>query len=279
VTAPTAIGFVGLGDMGAPMAERLLLAGADLQFFARRPEVADHFVELGGRSATTLRQLGAASDVVEIVVTGDAAVRDVVLGDNLLAGMRPGSVMAVHSTIHPDTCRELADVAERRGVDFIDAPVSGGRERARVGALTVMLGGATSACDRVAPLFAPFASLVRRMGPVGAGQVAKLLNNFFALAHEATARAELRLAAEVGLDMAAALEVLPTCSGSSERLKVLAATGGFVHPKGDAVRFTMFAEELALVRDLAARWGVDLGPTETIVVDYVEHAWAKARDA
>ena len=114
-------------------------------------------------------------------------------------------------------------------------------------------------------LFAPFASLVRRMGPLGAGQVAKLVNNYFALAHEATAHAEVRLIAQLGLDVPIALEVLSTCSGSSQRFKVLASARAFVHPKGDAVRLAMIREELQLVRRLAGQLDVELGPSEGFI--------------
>src|SRR5262245_56107831 len=110
------VGFVGLGDQGAPMAQMILRAGWPLSVYARRPATLDPFRDTAAVIVPSLRELGARTDLVFICVLNDAQVEEVVLGDNILAGMQPGGVIAVHSTVHPDLRRRLAGLAAERGV-------------------------------------------------------------------------------------------------------------------------------------------------------------------
>src|SRR5438093_3735174 len=122
----TRVGFIGLGSQGGPMARRIVEGGFPLTIWARRPELVEPFADTPASVASTPAELGAASDVVGICVMGDADVEDVLLRDDgVLLGMAAGGVVAIHSTIHPDTCRRVADEAARRDVAVIDAPVSG----------------------------------------------------------------------------------------------------------------------------------------------------------
>ena len=131
----TRAGFIGLGSQGGPMARRIAEAGLPLTLWARRPESVAPYADTAAVVAASPAALGAASDVVGVCVVADADVEAVLLGpDGVLAGMAPGGVVAVHSTIRPDTCRRLAERAAERGVALVDAPVSGGarpRPRAR----------------------------------------------------------------------------------------------------------------------------------------------------
>src|SRR5437763_11852468 len=135
-------GFIGLGSQGGPMARRIVESGHSLAIWARRPETLEPFRDTAATVATSPAEVGAGSDVVGICVMADADVEDVVLRDDgVLAGMASGGVIAIHSTVHPDTCRKVAEQAAARGVDVIDAPVSGGAPAASEGRLLIMVGG------------------------------------------------------------------------------------------------------------------------------------------
>jgi 3-hydroxyisobutyrate dehydrogenase-like beta-hydroxyacid dehydrogenase len=211
------VGMVGLGDQGAPMARRYLERNWPLTFFARRPEVIREFTDRGATFAPTMRELGAASDVVLVIVVHDRQVRDVVIDQKMMESMEPGGVIVLHSTIHPDTCDEVAAAAAPYGVHVVDAPVSGGQQRTRDGELTMPVG-----CDdpdvfqAVEPVLAVCGSMVQRMGALGSGQIVKLLNNLYYCAHLVTARDEAQLVSRLGIDVEAAAKLLPTCTGASE---------------------------------------------------------------
>ncbi|MET7400882.1 NAD(P)-dependent oxidoreductase [Dactylosporangium sp. NPDC005572] len=211
------VGFVGLGDMGAPIARRIADSGFPTAVWARRPESLAPFVDV--KHAPDLASLAAGCDVVGICVFDDEDVRDVMLAPGgLLAGASPATVFMVHSTIAVSTCRELAVVAQNRGVVVIDVPVSGSRLRAEAGTLSVMVGGPVEAVQRVRPVLDTFAVHVYHLGGLGSGLVAKALNNvlFFANLHLAATAVET--AAGLGLDETTAATVLRSSSGSSVAL-------------------------------------------------------------
>jgi 3-hydroxyisobutyrate dehydrogenase-like beta-hydroxyacid dehydrogenase len=220
------VGFIGLGSQGAPMARRIAEAGHPLTIWGRRAASVEPFADTGATVATTPAALGAESDVVGICVVGDADVEEVLLGpDGVLAGMAPGGVVAIHATVHPDTCRRLAEEAAHHDVAVIDAPVSGGAPAAEQGRLLVMAGGDEAALDRCRPVFAAFADPVIHLGPVGSGQVAKLVNNLALTVHMGVALSTFSLADGLGVDRSALAEVLAHGSGGSRAAAILAASG------------------------------------------------------
>src|SRR5579875_2511609 len=171
------VGFLGLGDMGGAIVSQIIGAGYATHLWARRPEVLDAFSGPAVHRADTPALLAGAVDLVGICVWDDAAVRDVLYGsDGVLAGCRPGTVVAIHSTVLPATVVEAAQAAAECGVAVVDAPVSGGREVALSGGLVVAAGGDDAAVERARPVFATFGDPVIHLGPVGAGQFAKLIN-------------------------------------------------------------------------------------------------------
>lgn len=206
-------GFIGLGDQGGPMAEMMLRASCPVMVWARRAETLAAYLALGATTAADPAALGAACDVVGLCVTGDADVRELVYARGLLAAMRPGAVLMIHSTIFPDTCREIARDAAERGVIVLDAPVSGSAARARAGTLLVIVGGDPAALERVRPLVETYADPILEVGDVGAAMTAKLINNLMAAVNYATAYDALALAAEVGLSPDHLREVALTGSG------------------------------------------------------------------
>ncbi|EME16714.1 NAD(P)-dependent oxidoreductase [Rhodococcus triatomae] len=203
------VGFIGLGLQGAPIARRIVESGHETTLWARRPESLEPFADTAAKTAGTPAELAAASDVVCLCVIADDDVRQVVTGhDGVLPGLAPGGVIVVHSTIHPDTCRELAELAEAQGVSFVDAPVSGGPVAAAEGRLLVMAGGDTDVVERCRPVLETYAGPLVHLGGVGSGQVTKLLNNLLFTANLSTAYSTFTLGESLGVDPAKLGEVI-----------------------------------------------------------------------
>lgn len=209
----TRLGFIGLGSQGAPMARRQLDAGYPLVLWARRPHTLEPFADTQARVAATIAELGAQVEHVGICVVDDAGVEQVCA--ELIPAMRPGGRIAIHSTVHPELCRSLAQQAAARDLSLIDAPVSGGGGGAAAGTLTVMVGGEEAAVNAARPMFEAFAGLIVHLGDVGAGQMAKLVNNALMAAHVAIAQQGLDAAGALGLDRAALVELVKVSSGRS----------------------------------------------------------------
>jgi 3-hydroxyisobutyrate dehydrogenase-like beta-hydroxyacid dehydrogenase len=211
------VGFVGIGNQGGPIAERIALAGFPLSVWARRPEATAPFVTIGATAARDVADLGAC-DIVGICVLDDDAVTQVF--DTLLPALRPGAIVMILATIHPDTCVALARRAAERGVTLIDTPVSGGGDVARAGKLTVMAGGPADAIERCRPVIESFSSLLVHLGDVGAGQFAKLINNTLLTAHLALADEALNAGGALGLDRSALATLLAASSGRSYGVEI-----------------------------------------------------------
>lgn len=193
-------GFVGLGRIGAPMAERLVGAGLETTVFDVRPEAAEPLMGKGARAAASPRELAAACEVVGVCVRDDDDVRAVLAGEEgLLAGAKAGLVVAVHSTVLPGTVRALGAEAAARGVALLDACVTGGPTGAAQGTLTVMAGGEAEAVERARPFFDAFARQVVHAGPLGSGAAVKLCNNLMTYLGFLSAFEATFLAREAGL--------------------------------------------------------------------------------
>lgn len=222
----TRVGFIGLGSQGGPIARRIVEGGFPLTLWARRPESLEPYADTAASTASTPAELGAASDVVGLCVVGDADVEDVLLrADGVLEGMAAGGVVAIHSTIHPDTCARVAEHAARRGVGVIDAPVSGGGGAAARRKLLVMVGGEDEQLARCRPVFDTFADPVVHLGPLGTGQVAKLVNNLVFTALVSVGLETFAFADALGMDRSALAQVLASGSGGSRAAAILAGSG------------------------------------------------------
>jgi 3-hydroxyisobutyrate dehydrogenase len=213
-------GFIGLGSQGGPMAERQLAAGFPLTVWARRAEALEPFVARGATAAASVAELAATCDHVAICVVDDAGVA--AIADQVIPAMRPGSLLAIHSTILPASCEALAARCGERGIAFLDAPVSGGGGGAAAGTLTVMCGGSEAAFAQARPVFDSFAGLCVRLGEVGAGQRAKLVNNALMAASMGLAHAALAAGEALGVDRAALIELVKVSSGRSFGFEVYA---------------------------------------------------------
>ena len=216
MSALPTIGFVGIGNMGWPMAACLANAGYAVQVADARRAVADNFVQqVGGRVADSLAALAAASDVVITILPTSAHVGSVLetAEDNLLAGLKPGSVVIDMTSGQPAITRKLAERVAAMGAILIDAPVSGGVSRARTGDLAIMVGGDPAVLERVRPILLAMGSTILPCGSVGAGQAMKALNNLssgggFLIAVEA-----VLIGMRAGLDPAVMVDVLNASTG------------------------------------------------------------------
>jgi 3-hydroxyisobutyrate dehydrogenase len=221
------VGFIGLGSQGAPMARRIVEAGYDLTLWARRPATLEAFADTSAKTAESPAELAAASDLVCVCVVGDDDVREVLGGDTgVLAALAQGGIVAIHSTIHPDTCAEIAKSAAEQGVSVIDAPVSGGAPAVEEGRLLVMTGGEADVVERCRPVFATYGDPIVHLGPLGSGQVAKILNNLLFTANLGTAISTLELGESLGVSRERLCDVITNGSANSRALASMATSGG-----------------------------------------------------
>jgi 3-hydroxyisobutyrate dehydrogenase-like beta-hydroxyacid dehydrogenase len=206
------------------MARRIIEDGFPTTLWARRPESLEPYDGTDAAFAADRRALSAASDVLCVCVIGDADVDEVLRGDDgALAGMAPGGIVMIHSTVHPDTCRRLQnDFPELR---FVDAPVSGGGHMAAAKALLVMVGGDDDVIERCRPVLNTYANPLVHLGGLGAGQAAKLLNNSLFTAHLGLAASTFAIAGALGVDLDALTTVLAAGSGRSYAAEVIANSG------------------------------------------------------
>ncbi|MFD1814229.1 NAD(P)-dependent oxidoreductase [Rhodococcus gannanensis] len=201
-TESITVGYIGLGNMGAPMAKRLLDWPGGLVVCDARPEAVEPFVTDGARAAATPAAVAAEATVISVTVLDDAQVRDVVAGpDGILSTARPGTVIAVHSTISDTTAVELAQTCREKDVHLVDAPISGGAMGAQQGKLAVMVGADAEAFAAVKEPFGLFAELVVHAGDVGAGTRMKLARNLLHFISFTAATEAQRLAEAAGLDI------------------------------------------------------------------------------
>jgi 3-hydroxyisobutyrate dehydrogenase len=201
------IGFAGLGVMGGPMARHLVAAGHEVAGFNRSPAKARAWAEAtGGRHAPTVADAAGGAELFILCVGNDDDVRQVVL--EALPHLSPKAVIVDHTTTSARVAREMAEAAAGAGAAFIDAPVSGGQAGAKAGALSVMAGGDAAALARVEPVLRAYARAVKHMGPAGAGQLTKMVNQI-CIAGVVQGLAEaVHFARSAGLDTDAVYEAI-----------------------------------------------------------------------
>ena len=261
------VGFIGLGSQGAPMARRIVDAGYPVTLWARRPATLEPFADTPAKLAGSPADLAASSDLVCICVVGDADVEQVVAGERgVLAGLGAAGVIAVHSTVHPDTCRRLAGRAEAQGMRLIDAPVSGGGPAAAEGRLLVMAGGDAETVAYCRPVLATYGDPVVHLGPVGSGQLTKLLNNLLFTAHLATAASALTLGQALGVDPGRLADVMSHGSANSFALARIGDAGGTLD-RIAAFAGPLLQKDVRLMAEIAAAAGATAGAVMTAADD------------
>jgi len=271
------VAFAGLGVMGFPMAGHLARAGHEMTVFNRSPEKAERWVEAyGGQSAPTIAEAAKDAEMFLLCVGADKDVREVV--GEALPALRKGAVIVDHTTASAEVARELAAEADKRGVAFVDAPVSGGQAGAEAGQLTIMCGGEAAAFATARPVISAYAKAIRLMGGPGSGQLTKMVNQI-CIAGVVQGLAEgLHFARRAGLDPAGVYEAISKGAAQSwqmdNRWKTM-SEGRFDF--GFAVDW--MRKDLGLLLDESERNGARLGMTRMVDGFYAEvqamggHRW------
>ncbi len=245
------VGFIGLGAMGRHMAGHLMRGGHTLGVYARRAESAAPLVAAGATRYETPASLAAAAEVVFTIVTASSDFETVVLGaDGLIHGARAGSVVVDMETISPAVARSVAKTLEAKGIDMLDAPVSGGPMGAEQAALSIMVGGKPEVYARIQPLFACMGKTVTRVGDSGAGQVTKACNQLALLVTAQGVAEALHLAQRLGVDPAKVRDVMMSGVPASRVLELFGKRM-VEHNFDNGIDTRLYHKDLGIVLDLA----------------------------
>ncbi len=263
--------FIGLGVMGYPMAGYLQKAGHDVTVYNRTAAKADAWVaEYGGRSAATPAAAARNAEFVFCCVGNDDDVRAVTIeADGILEGLASGGLLVDHTTASATVAREVADAAAAQGVDFLDAPLSGGQAGAESGQLTIMVGGEPKVFERALPLLDCYAKACTRIGPVGDGQRAKMVNQVCIAGVVQGLSEALHLAKRGGLDVAAVIGAISKGAAQSWQMENRWET--MVNDEfefGFAVEW--MRKDLAIALEEAERVGAKLEMTKLVDDYYAE---------
>ena len=255
------VGFIGAGRMGRPMVARLVEADHDVRALGRTDEQRRDLERLGARAVSDVAEAGAQADVVVVCVFTDEQVRQVCLDGALLPAMKSGSTLVVHTTASPKTMEAIA--ARAGDVDVIDAPVSGGPHDIAAGKLTLFVGGADDTVERVRTVLGCYGDPVLHVGPIGAGQKVKLVNNALFAGHLGLLAESIRLGERLGVPESTLLDALPHGSATSRVLNIAAARGSvasFIEVAGEFV-----GKDVTVVRGIAEELGTDLGVLNDVI--------------
>jgi 3-hydroxyisobutyrate dehydrogenase len=255
------VGFVGLGTMGGAMAANLARAGFPLTVWNRTPGRAGPLRDLGAESAPSPAAVAAASDVVVVCVSDTPDVEVVLFGaDGLAEGARPGTLVIDCSTISPASTREFGTRLAERGIAIVDAPVSGGSEGAQKATLTIFVGGEAADVERARPVLAAMGKTITHVGPVGAGQAVKAVNQVIIAGTYLGVAEGMVLALKAGLDVPQVVEAL---LGGAAQSWVLANRSGRMiandYPLGFKV--ALHRKDLAIALELARELAAELPVT------------------
>jgi len=254
----TAVGFAGLGTMGAAMAANVARAGFHVRAWNRTPGRVAALLELGVTEAPDPAALAADAEIVVVCVSDTPDVEQVLFGDRgIAAGARPGTIVVDCSTISPSATRAFAARLAAGGISLVDAPVTGGSEGARKGTLSILVGGAPEDVERVRPVLAAMGTTITHFGPVGSGQVAKAVNQVVIATGYLSVAEGLALAMKAGLDPE---QVVTALSGGVAASWILANRSGRMiendYPLGFKV--ALHRKDLAIALALAREIGVSL---------------------
>jgi len=256
------LGYIGLGNMGTPMAKRLVDWPSGVTVFDVRAEAMTPLAEAGATLADSVADV-ATADIISVTVLNDEQVREVVA--ELADHAKPGTVIAIHSTISPDTAVELAEELAPQGIHIVDAPVSGGGGAAENGELAVMVGAERDVYERIKPAFKQFASMVVHAGDPGAGTRMKLARNMLTFTSYAAACEAMKLAEQAGIDLQALGRVVRHTDAQSggpgavvvrENMEPLDPDNFLYGPLGHAAQ--LGEKDLSLALALGQTLGVEL---------------------
>jgi len=270
-SSPRKVAFLGLGVMGLPMAGHLAMAGHQVTVYNRNAQKAQAWVkEFGGRACATPKEAATGAEIVFSCVGNDDDLRSVVLGDQgAFAGMHASATYVDHTTASASVARELYAMAKQKGLRFIDAPVSGGQAGAVNGMLTVMCGGDTSEFNAVREVIAVMARAVTLVGPVGAGQLAKMVNQICIAGVVQGLSEGVAFGEAAGLDMKQVLDVISKGAAQSWQMENRGNT--MVDDKFDfGFAVDWMRKDLNLAMDEARRNGARLPVTALVDQFYAD---------
>ena len=205
------IGFIGLGNMGRRLSQNLLKAGFEVVAYDVDPKAIEKVTESGAKAAKSPKEVAQLSDIVITSLPNDAIVKEVILGrDGCLEEARKGQVFLDMSTVSPTTTREVAKFVERKGADYLDAPLSGTVDDAQAGTLTILVGGKKDALERVREVLKPIGPQIHHCGGLGMGNTVKLLNNLIIASYKAALLESFALGVKIGVDPKRLYEILIT---------------------------------------------------------------------
>lgn len=214
--AKKGVSFIGLGVMGARMAQNLVKKGFDLTVYDVMEEPVQELKALGAKSADTCKEAAMVNDVTIAMVRDDAQIDAVIYGETgIWEGAKEGSIFVICSTIDPLHCQRIVAEGKERGIRLLDAPVSGARPGAEAGTLTIMVGGDKEAFKECRPIFEAMGKNIYYLGSAGMGETCKLVNNFLHILNLAVLAEGLALARRVGLEPENLLDVVKVSSGNS----------------------------------------------------------------
>jgi len=265
------VAFIGLGVMGFPMAGHLKAKGYDVVVYNRTGAKADEWVKKhGGSSAPTPAAAAKDRDFVMTMVGNDHDVEQVCLGrDGALAGMKKGAVLVDHTTASADIARKVFAAAKEKGVDFIDAPVSGGQAGAENGKLTVMCGGEQGPFDRAKPVMDSYGRAVTLLGPAGAGQLTKMVNQICIAGLVQALSEGIAFAERAKLDVEQVLEVISKGAAQSWQME---NRGKTMHARKFDFGFAVdwMRKDLGIAMEEARRNGASLPVTALVDQFYAD---------
>jgi 3-hydroxyisobutyrate dehydrogenase-like beta-hydroxyacid dehydrogenase len=257
------LGFIGTGRMGHPMARKLVEAGYEVRALARSQEKRVTLAAGGAHPVTGIAEAGAGADAVLVCVFTDEQVQEVCLSSGLLDAMPSGAVLVIHTTGSPRTAENIAARATPFGIAVVDAPVSGGPHDIAAGHLTLFAGGTQEAIEQVRPALASYADPILHVGPLGAGQRVKLINNALFAAQLGLLTSAVDLATHLGVAEPVLLSALPHGSAASRALTAVASRGSvsaFAETVSD-----FLTKDVEVARKTAATLGTALGPLDQAI--------------
>ena len=271
------VGFVGVGNMGWPMAACLVKAGFNVHVNDSRGETANNFVQqVGGFAPDSLRQLAVSSGIIVTMLPTSVIVERVLAqgDDNLFAGIKPDTIIIEMSSGVPSVTQRLAEQAVALGGRLIDAPVSGGVPRAKIGQLAIMVGGDDATIDRAMPVLSAMGASVLKTGPVGSGQAMKALNNMVSTGGFLIGIEALLIGQRFGLDPAVMTDVLNAATGMNNATQKKFKQ--FVLSRKFDAGFTMglLAKDLSIAMQVA-RETATAAPVSALVNEIIVSAHAK----
>jgi 3-hydroxyisobutyrate dehydrogenase len=256
------VGFIGIGTMGRGMVKNLVAAGFPVTIFARNPEKVQDVLTAGGvKLVGSSKAVAENSDITITMVPDSPQVEEVILGEaGVLAGAKPATIIVDMSTINPATSRKVATACQAQGVEFLDAPVSGGSIGADAGTLTIMVGGEHATFERCLPVFQAMgrADAIFHLGPVGLGETVKIVNNVLGGIIAAAVSQALLMGVKAGADINQMTEVVGKSSGASWQLANAFPRNVYTGAFTPGFFTELMRKDIGLARELGEAMGVEM---------------------